>query len=293
VFQSYALFPHLSVRENIGFGLRMQGADAATVRREVDAALDLVNLRGMGRRKPDELSGGQQQRVAIARALVNKPLVLLLDESLSALDRGLRKRMQAELKALQRRLGITFLFVTHDQEEAFAMSDKVVVMNEGRIEQIGTPREIYEEPANMFTARFVGEINVLEGTILEREGDAWLARVEGERLRLSAGRGFVPGERVDILLRPEDFQIVPMGHLDEDPETREKFEANGFFSGEVVGTLYKGATYDMTIRLGSGETVLATQFFDEDSEKVAYAAGDAVAVHWYPGWEVVFTHDGQ
>jgi spermidine/putrescine transport system ATP-binding protein len=165
VFQSYALFPHLNIFDNVAFGLRMAGVNGADIRLAVAQALDLVRLSGMERRKPSELSGGQQQRVAIARAIVNKPRILLLDEPLSALDYRLRKQMQKELRQLQRNLGIAFILVTHDQEEAFAMSDRVVVMRDGSIEQIGSPRQIYEEPVNLHVARFVGEINILDGSV--------------------------------------------------------------------------------------------------------------------------------
>ena len=161
VFQSYALFPHMTVFDNVAFGLRMQKTPAAEIQKRVDQALRMVQLEDFAERRPNQLSGGQQQRVAIARAVVNRPKVLLLDESLSALDYKLRKQMQNELKALQRKLGITFIFVTHDQEEALAMSDRIIVMREGKIEQDGTPREIYEEPKNLFVAQFIGEINCI------------------------------------------------------------------------------------------------------------------------------------
>jgi spermidine/putrescine transport system ATP-binding protein len=168
VFQSYALFPHLSVFDNVAFGLRMKKIPAAEILERVEQALAVVDLREYGNRKPRQLSGGQQQRVALARALVNRPRVLLLDEPLSALDFKLRRAMQVTLKTLQRCVGITFVFVTHDQEEALSMSDRVVVMRSGVIEQIGGPREIYEKPASLFVAQFVGESNLLEGVITER-----------------------------------------------------------------------------------------------------------------------------
>ncbi len=171
VFQSYALFPHMNVFENVAFGLRMKKRPKAEISREVSEALRLVQLEGFETRMVGRLSGGQQQRVAIARAIVNRPLVLLLDEPLSALDYRLRKQMQLDLKHLQRKLGITFVLVTHDQEEAFSMSDRVVVMNNGHIEQIGTPVGIYEEPRTLYVARFVGEINILEAEVVEQAGD--------------------------------------------------------------------------------------------------------------------------
>jgi len=166
VFQNYALFPHMSVADNVGFGLRMKGLAPPAIAERVEAALSMVKLGDLARRRIRALSGGQQQRVAVARAIVNEPLVLLLDEPFSALDYKLRKQMQIELKRLHRRLGITFLFVTHDQNEAISMSDRIIVMNAGRIEQIGPPRQIYESPDNLFVAEFVGEINTLDGVVL-------------------------------------------------------------------------------------------------------------------------------
>ncbi|MDD2466299.1 MAG: ATP-binding cassette domain-containing protein, partial [Desulfobulbus sp.] len=189
VFQNYALFPHMNVFDNVAFGLRMAKKGGSEISQAVAQALELVELSGMETRRPNELSGGQQQRVAIARALVNKPRVLLLDEPLSALDHRLRKQMQKELKQLQRTLGISFILVTHDQDEAFAMSDRVVVMQHGCIEQIGTPMEIYEEPVNLYVARFVGDINVLGGIIREQTSPTtFKALVEGATVSLKSQR---------------------------------------------------------------------------------------------------------
>ncbi|WP_338669645.1 spermidine/putrescine ABC transporter ATP-binding protein PotA [Pseudodesulfovibrio methanolicus] len=291
VFQSYALFPHMNVFDNVAFGLRIAGMGEADVRRTVYEALRLVRLEPMGRRMPKELSGGQQQRVAIARAIVNKPRVLLLDEPLSALDYRLRKQMQKELKALQRTLDITFVLVTHDQEEAFSMSDRVVVMNDGRIEQVGTPREIYEEPANLYVARFVGEINALDGTITGRRGESYTAEVEGAAVLVKARREFADGDRVHVLLRPEDFRVEVMKDLEESPDLADKF-AKALLKGTVDGTCYRGATYDVDITLDDGKRILVTEFFDEDSETLYFHAGDRVAVGWFEGWEVVLPHEG-
>ena len=292
VFQSYALFPHMNVYDNVAFGLRMEGVAESEIRASVTEALSLVRLAGMERRKPDSLSGGQQQRVAIARALIKKPLVLLLDEPLSALDYRLRKNMQVELKELQQRLGITFILVTHDQEEAFAMSDRVVVMNEGAIEQVGAPREIYEEPATLYVAEFVGEINILNGVLHSWGENTYRATVEGAAVEVHTSRRFADQTSVLVLVRPEDFQVESLRTLEKSASLTRKFEEGGFLLGEVRSTSYKGATYDLTIRLDNGKRILATQFFNEDSEDVAFASGDKVAVHWIPGWEVVFRDKG-
>ena len=190
VFQDYALFPHMNVRDNVAYGLMVRGVERAERLRRAAQMLELVRLPGVGERRPAELSGGQRQRVALARALINEPRVLLLDEPLGALDLKLREQMQAELKALQRRLGITFIFVTHDQHEALSMSDRVGVMNRGRLEQVGTPREIYDSPATRFVAEFVGAANLLEGELARRLADgASCALLRPERIRLGAESG--------------------------------------------------------------------------------------------------------
>jgi putative spermidine/putrescine transport system ATP-binding protein len=190
VFQDYALFPHMSVRDNVAYGLMVRGVEKAERHRRASQMLELVRLPGVGERRPSELSGGQRQRVALARALINEPRVLLLDEPLGALDLKLREQMQAELKALQRRLGITFLFVTHDQHEALSMSDRIGVMNQGRLEQVGAPREVYESPATRFVAEFVGAANLLEGDAARRLADgAECALLRPERIRLGAASG--------------------------------------------------------------------------------------------------------
>ena len=283
VFQDYGLFPHMSVFDNVAFGLRMSGTPEKVVGPAVEEVLGLVCLPGMGGRWPSELSGGQRQRVAMARAIVNRPRVLLLDEPLSALDYRLRKSMQKELKELQRTLGITFVLVTHDQDEAFTMSDRVVVMNHGRIEQTGTPREVYEEPVNLYVARFVGEINVLQGFVRETRPDAVLAEVEGVAVSLRTERAFSVGDPLHILLRPEDFRV-------------EEYSGPGrngdfFMPGHIENTYYKGATYDLDVVLENGTPILVTQFFDEDSEGLAFHVGDKVSVGWFKGWEVVLPYE--
>ena len=203
VFQKYALFPHLNVQDNIAFGLKIKKMSRKEIGMKVDRMLELVNLKGYGKRGVDQLSGGQQQRIAIARALVNEPEVLLLDEPLGALDLKLRKEMQLELKSMQQQLGITFIYVTHDQEEALTMSDTIVVMRDGHILQIGDPKRIYDEPANAFVANFIGESNILRGTMLEDE----LVNFCGFDFPC-VDSGFGENVPVDVVVRPEDIMIV-------------------------------------------------------------------------------------
>ncbi len=210
VFQNYALFPHLSVLENVGFGLKMQGVDKNTTRRRSMEIIELVQLEGLAERKPSQMSGGQQQRVALARALVNQPKVLLLDEPLGALDLKLRQEMQLELKKLQRDVGISFVFVTHDQEEALTMSDRIAVMNEGELLQVATPEEIYERPTNRFVADFIGQTNLLEGTISDKET---VILENGKYVK--ALNNFSAGTHVAVSLRPERAHIKPQGVYEE------------------------------------------------------------------------------
>lgn len=283
VFQHYALFPHMTVRDNVAFGLRMQKCPWGKINELVFEALRMVHLENFADRRPSQLSGGQQQRVAIARAVVNKPLLLLLDEPFSALDHKLRQIMQLEIKHLQRKLGITFVFVTHDQEEAFAMSDRVVVMNQGRIEQIGTPQCIYEEPVNLFVARFVGEINNLTGTILSCNADGlYEAAIANEVFPLRTTRRFSPGEAVNVLLRPEDIRIYL---LDEEAPTIPHLR------GRIEETVYKGATVDIIIALDVGGVLRVAEFFNEDDAEISYNEGERVAVTWVDGWEVVLPYE--
>ena len=231
VFQKYALFPHLNVHDNIAFGLKLKKMDRREIDRRVDYMLDLVNLKGYGKRKVDALSGGQQQRVAIARSLVNEPEVLLLDEPLGALDLKLRKEMQLELKRMQQRLGITFLYVTHDQEEALTMSDTIVVMREGKILQIGDPKHIYDEPANAFVADFIGESNILRGTMVRDE----LVHFAGQDFPC-VDSGFGENAPVDVVVRPEDILLVG--------------EDVGQLTGTIHSVLFKGVHYEMMIDCG-------------------------------------------
>lgn len=228
IFQNYALFPHLNVYDNIAFGLRSSKTPEPEIRDRVREMLALVNLSGYERRRVDSLSGGQKQRVAIARAVVNRPKVLLLDEPLAALDAKLRKDMQNELKRIQRQLGITFIFVTHDQEEALSMSDTVVVMHEGIIQQIGTPVDIYNEPRNAFVADFIGESNIIDGVMISD----YKVKLDG-RVFDCLDTGFAPGEPVDIVIRPEDVDIVPTD--------------KGMLLGEVTSITFKGDYYEMIV----------------------------------------------
>jgi spermidine/putrescine transport system ATP-binding protein len=277
VFQSYALFPHMTVFDNVAFGLRMRRLRANEIRRRVEEALALVHLADFGSRRPHQLSGGQQQRVALARALVNRPRVLLLDECLSALDYKLRRAMQIELKAVQRQTGIAFVFVTHDQEEALSMSDRVVVMREGRVEQVGSPRDIYENPANLFVATFVGESNVLDAVITARtDTDTYHARVEGVSLTIRSERAFAVGAAVKLVLRPEDLHVK---------ET--STGASSALTGTVVERTYKGVTLDTLIALDSGHIIKASEFFSEEAPSLDHPIGRRVTLSWIPGWEII------
>lgn len=228
VFQKYALFPHLNVFDNIAFGLKIKKMDSATIKKKVKRVLELVNLSGFEKRSISSLSGGQQQRIAIARAIVNEPKVLLLDEPLAALDLKLRKGMQLELKNMQRELGITFLYVTHDQEEALTMSDTIVVMKEGTIQQIGTPTDIYNEPANAYVADFIGDSNIISG-IMKEDCLVNIFNTDFE----CVDKGFGKNEAVDVVIRPEDIYIL-------DPD-------KGKVAGVVESVIFKGVHYEMVI----------------------------------------------
>ncbi|QMV14446.1 spermidine/putrescine ABC transporter ATP-binding protein PotA [Vibrio spartinae] len=277
VFQSYALFPHMTVFDNVAFGLRMRKVPAADIHTRVSEVLKMVRLDDYAERKPHQLSGGQQQRVAIARAMVNKPKVLLLDESLSALDYKLRQQMQVELKQLQRQLGITFIFVTHDQEEALSMSDRIIVMRDGNIEQDGTPKAIYEDPKNLFVARFIGEINVFEAVTIERVDERRiLVSIEGTNAIIDFDKAVIAGQRLQVLLRPEDIRLKEVKESDSEGIT-----------GHVIDRTYKGMTLDSVIELSSGLRIMVSEFFNEDDPDVDHSLGQKVVLTWVESWEVV------
>jgi len=245
VFQSYALFPHLSVRENIAFGLKMKRLGRAEIRDRVDRVLALASLGELADRRPSQLSGGQRQRAALARAIVCEPKVLLLDEPLSALDAKLRTQMRSELKALQRRLGITFIFVTHDQDEALSMSDRVAVLNGGRIEQIGTVDEIYYRPATRFVAEFIGETNILEARIIARAANSLLCRLPGG-IELAAPDGPHASEHSVLLsLRPEKIRLSPL-----------PMNGPNVFAGLVEREVFKGAVDEIAVSIEGPASLL-------------------------------------
>lgn len=283
VFQSYALFPHMTVFDNVAFGLRCHKVPRAEIKTRVASVLKMVKLEKFAERKPSQLSGGQQQRVAIARAAVNRPRVLLLDEPLSSLDYRLRKTMQVELKQLQRTLGITFIFVTHDQEEALSMSDRVVVMQEGYIEQIGTPRQVYEEPSTLKVATFIGEVNVFDGEIIESLGNRQFSVNIFNKPRLTkSSKNFVPAQKVHVIVRPEDVRVLDNSEVDD---------TSDMIPGVVEDVTYKGTTVDLNVRLHNGKVVASTQFFDEDDDRLEYKYGEQVWINWTPGWEVILPYE--
>lgn len=237
VFQKYALFPHMNIYENIAFGLKIKKLPKEEIDRKVKEMLKLVALEGYENRKVESLSGGQQQRIAIARALVNEPKVLLLDEPLGALDLKLRQEMQTELKRIQQKLGITFIFVTHDQEEALSMSDTIVVMNKGKIQQMGTPEDIYNEPKNSFVAKFIGESNIFDGIMLEDFKVEFCGKVFD-----CVDRGFDENESIEVVIRPEDIKMVE--------------ENKGMLNGVVISSVFKGVHYELTVKENDREWIL-------------------------------------
>lgn len=254
VFQKYALFPHMNVEENIAFGLNIKKMDKRIIEKKVKDILQLVNLSGFEKREVSSLSGGQQQRIAIARALVNEPEVLLLDEPLGALDLKLRKSMQLELKTIQQRLGITFIYVTHDQEEALTMSDTIAVMNEGVIQQIGSPIDIYNEPKNAFVANFIGESNIIQGTMIKD----YVVEFSGKIFEC-LDSGFMNNEAVDIVVRPEDIKVVP--------------REDGMITGKVESVTFKGVHYEMSVNSGDFKWIIHSTIMEPEGTVVGMSIG--------------------
>ena len=265
VFQKYALFPYLNVADNIAFGLNLKKVDKSVIAQKVERMLRMVGLEGFEKRDVTLLSGGQQQRVAIARALVNEPKVLLLDEPLGALDAKIRKQMQMELKKIQREVGITFIYVTHDQEEALSMSDTVVVMNNGEIQQIGTPTDIYNEPENRFVAGFIGESNIIEGHMIKD----YLVEFDGFRFEC-VDKGFPENEEIEVVLRPEDLDIV-------EPDKAQ-------ITGVVRNITFKGVHYEIMVETENRMYMVHTTDYAEIGRKVGLSLGpEDIHVMWKMG----------
>jgi spermidine/putrescine transport system ATP-binding protein len=285
VFQSYALFPHMTVADNVAFGLRRKKVPKTEIRGRVKKYLDMVQLSGHDDRRPNQLSGGQQQRVALARALVNEPAVLLLDEPLGALDLKLRKQMQLELMRIQRECGVTFVYVTHDQEEALVMSDRLAVMSKGKVEQIGFPEDIYERPATRFVAGFIGTSNIIDAPIVGRVGEFLeVESAPGDRLLVPApeGRALSPGDRLAFTVRPEKLHVVP-----EAEPVAEKLCTIG---GTVVDVVYQGVSTQLVVRTDAGTTLVA---FRQNSERVSDAGvpGTRTRLVWDPEFNVVLADE--
>ncbi|MGW8796691.1 ABC transporter ATP-binding protein [Streptomyces sp. NPDC055775] len=274
VFQSYALFPHLDITENVAFGLRRRGIKS--VKKQVDDMLELVQLGDFAKRKPHQLSGGQQQRVAVARALINHPQVLLLDEPLGALDLKLRRQMQLELKRIQTEVGITFIHVTHDQEEAMTMADTVAVMNAGRVEQLGAPADLYENPNTTFVANFLGTSNLIEGEITESGTDI-LVGVGGSTLRLPAGRcsaPTAPGGRILVGIRPEKISLASAGEADTIAAGRNRV------TGRIVDSSFIGVSTQYVVESPAGK---ALQVYEQNvGHRAGLTRGAEVVLHWDP-----------
>ncbi len=267
VFQRYALFPHKTVAENIAFPLRMRGVGRAERDRKVQDALEMVKLPGYAERKPAELSGGQQQRVALARAIVFDPPVILMDEPLGALDKKLRQHMQIELKQLQQRLGATVIYVTHDQEEALTMSDRVAVMDHGRLMQLGPPRELYDAPANAFVADFLGEMNFVPGRLASAADGLCTVDAEGGRVQAANAQALRLGDAVRVAVRPEAVAVKPAGR-----------DAGPGLQGRITHMVFNGATLSMLVELRDGATLRTTVGTRSDSAEMR--PGDAVSLTW-------------
>ena len=265
VFQNYALFPHMTVFDNIAYGLKIKKRPKDEIKKRVNEMLDLVQLKGYENRKPDALSGGQKQRVAIARALINNPKVLLLDEPLGALDLKLRKQMQVELKRLQKKLGITFVYVTHDQEEALTMSDRIAVMNEGVIEQLGTPREIYDRPLTKFVAGFIGESNIFDGKVISVHDGIINVETSAGTMKVK-GNGFEAGEDIHVSIRPE--------HIKVSADSVEGFNLRG----KIKDNIYMGTFVKTSVDL-KDKTEIKYSRIEKEEE---FTEGNFVNIYWNP-----------
>jgi spermidine/putrescine transport system ATP-binding protein len=281
VFQHYALFPHLDVEGNVAFGLRRRGVEKQEIARRVSEALELVRLVGFERRRPHQLSGGQQQRVALARALINQPNVLLLDEPLGALDLKLRRQLQVELKRIQQEVGITFVYVTHDQEEALTMSDRIAVMSGGRVEQLGTPEELYERPATRFVADFIGTTNLLSGRVEALEGDTTLVRLDSGDCCRVAGTPFRTGGPIDLSVRPEAIRIANRnGRVHDQPDSLE---------ATVEQVAYLGSAVQYRVRTSGGLAISVlspksgSRFTRGDEVELAFSPADVLVLGESPG----------
>jgi spermidine/putrescine transport system ATP-binding protein len=276
VFQQYALFPHMTIEENVGFGLEMRGVSRVERQTLVEESLNMVRLLGTERRKPNQLSGGQQQRVALARALINKPKVLLLDEPLGALDLKLRKEMQLELKTLQREVGITFIYVTHDQEEALTMSDRIAVMNQGRVLQVGLPEDIYEQPTNRFVADFIGETNFIEGNV-DAHGDPLQFRITPGVIvpAIWASESVVPvGSKAVLSIRPEKIDVTGT-----EMESSDNGHHDAHAPGKIVDLVYLGTDTRYIVQV-AGETNIVVRMQNTTSSEHFFKPGDSVHLHW-------------
>ncbi len=304
VFQSYALFPHMTVNQNVAFGLEMKKVSKPETEQRVQEILSLVQLHGMGERKPKQLSGGQQQRVALARALVNKPEVLLLDEPLGALDLKLRKAMQLELKQIQHEVGITFIYVTHDQEEALTMSDRIAVMSDGAVQQIGEPREIYEHPTNRFVADFIGETNFLTATVSEVAQLTTIRFDDITAVGTSDGRVLQVGQKVILAIRPEKINLYPKGEVDVSKSGLDQEEMAQLFRGDIPnGTvnmrefllkeknnvilegcvdeaIFIGTDTRYLVSLSKNSKVVVRMQNYSSRYDMTFSVGDPVYVHW-------------
>jgi spermidine/putrescine transport system ATP-binding protein len=270
VFQNYALFPHLNIYDNVAFGLRRRGVK--DVKKQVDDILTLVELGHLAKRKPTQLSGGQQQRVAVARALINQPQVLLLDEPLGALDLKLRRQMQIELKRIQTEVGLTFVHVTHDQEEAMTMADTIAVMNSGRIEQLGSPEELYENPATTFVANFLGQSNLVAGTVTGKEDGVITVDAHGQRIALPAERSRIESGAVIIGVRPEKVQLAAAG-------AEVEAGRNALPGGVVTDASFIGVSTQYLVKMPWGQEL---SVFEQNTGKEIFRPGTEVALHWDP-----------